>query len=317
MLGALVGLSMVIGCAGESAAAGGTIVGKVSVYSPEQVEEFVAADGSLAYLEFPGARPWALACDGGPYVAMPVDEVVAALRAMAYPTDLVEIAVLVLAWPRRDVPKSSAEGTVIFLSPGRVDYPTEHVHYTVAHEMGHVIHHALMPDYRGDLWGEYARLRAIDPAVAGCASDHASRIHEIFAEDFRVLFGGALSQCGSGVENHDLVSPDQVAGLREFFLSLPEVWREKVRISVEPNPFNDRLAVRLFSLADEAGIDGVTIYDVQGRLVVALGPSLPSRREVIWDGLNSRGGEAAAGAYFAAVSAASETRIVKVLRMPR
>lgn len=297
--------------------AAGTVVGTVTVYGPEDVEGFVVGEGEGAYLDFPGSRPWAVTSVGGPYSPMPVDEVVEALEALTYPTDLLEVAVLVLGRPRRDVPQSSAEGTVVFLSPGRIDYPTEHVHYAVAHEIGHVLHHALMPDSREDLWEQYAGLRAIDPASSGSAADHATRIHEIFAEDFRALFGGALSQCGSGVENHDLAPPDEVRGLREFFLALPGVWKDAARICVEPNPFNDRLAIRVFSLADEARIGGAAIYDVEGRLVATVAPSAPSSREIIWDGRNSDGIEAAAGLYFAAVSGASKTQVVKVLRIRR
>lgn len=236
--------------------------------------------------------------------------------AISYPGDLIEAAILVLPWPRRDIPQSSAEGTVVFLSPGRIEYPTEHVHYTVAHEMGHVVHHMVMPDWREDLWMEYACLRGVDP-TGGNAAAHASRIHEMFAEDFRALFGGTLSQCGSGVENHDLVSPDQVAGLREFFLSLPERWKDTARICVEPNPFSDRLAIRVFSLAENTRIDQAKIYDVGGRLVAVVAPSGDSGGEVAWDGRNSDGLPAAPGAYFAAVTWAAKTHIIKVIRMPQ
>jgi hypothetical protein len=247
---------------------------------------------------------------------MPVDEVVRAIGSVTYAADAMKADVLILAWPRRDLPESSAEGTAIFLTPGRIDYPTPHVHYTVAHELGHVVHNALMPDSREDLWAKYAGLRGIDLASAGRAG-HASRMHEIFAEDFRALFGGAMAQCGSGVENHELVPPDEVAGLREFFLSLPDVWKNTVRVYAGPNPFKGNLTVGVFSLGADTRIDRVTVYDVEGKLVASLAPSGRSACEVTWDGRCSSGALAGPGAYFAVIDCASKAQPVKVLRLPR
>lgn len=292
-------------------------LGSISVYSPKDVDAFVVSDGGLARLEFPGAAPWALACEGGPYQPMPIEEVVEALNTLSYPADPLDAAILILSCPRRDLLESSAEGTVVFLSPGRVDYPTEHVHYTVAHEMGHVLHHVLMPDSRQDLWAEYASLRAIDRGYAGNAAGHAWRIHEIFAEDFRALFGGLQSQCGAGIENRDLIPPDQVTGLRDFFLSLPERWKDVAQVRVGPNPFTDWLAIEALGLADNPHIDGVVIYDVEGRLVAVVAPADPSGRKAIWDGSRCDGTSAVPGAYFAAITGASRTQTIKVLKIPR
>ena len=94
-----------------------------------------------------------------------------------------------------------------------------------------------MPGSRQDLWRAYAGLRGLDASDAGLSRDHASRLTEIFAEDFRVLFGGDIARCGGEIENHDITSPEDVEGLREFMLSLLDVWAGVVRFSVYPNPF--------------------------------------------------------------------------------
>ena len=47
-----------------------------------------------------------------------------------------------------------------------------------------------------------------------------NRPHEIFAEDFRALFGGPTANYSGTIENPGLVHPGAVPGLAAFFLNL-------------------------------------------------------------------------------------------------
>lgn len=288
-------------------------VAEVTVYSGAEVDRFIVGGPGNAYIAFPGARRWAL-CDVGQCSPMPLEEVVEALGKISYPSLELEASVVILPVPRCDVLESSVEGAVVFLSPGRIDWPREHVHYTVAHEMGHVLHNALMPDSRQDLWKEYAGLRGLDFEAAKAARDHAGRLHEIFAEDFRVLFGGELARCGSGVENHDLPMPDIIPGLKEFFLALPDRAQGNVLTSTSPNPFSDRLAMRAWSADGAIALDEAVIYDARGRVVTVLKPA-GSGGEISWDGRSGDGRLAAPGFYFVALRAGPVLQVRKVARI--
>ncbi|MFZ1948009.1 MAG: hypothetical protein WAW06_10730 [bacterium] len=311
------GLALIAAAAGVGAASG-TLVGGIAVYPPEEVAAMCVREGATTYLEIPGARRYAIDLDrAGLYWPMPLTEVLEALAQIGYPLDGLKAQVVILPAPRQGLAESSTEGSVVFLSPGRIGYPTAHVHYTVAHEVGHLVHHALLPGRDDPGWRQYAALRDLDLGAARSAQDHASRLHEIFAEDFRSLFGGGLAQCGSGIENHDLAMPQTVAGLREFFLSLPDMWGAKVRFYVAPNPFRDLLAIKTFSLGQTGGaLAGATIYNVEGRMVAALSPSGPQVSELVWDGRDADGRRAPPGVYFAALRGGSKPTVLTVIKMP-
>lgn len=70
-----------------------------------------------------------------------------------------------------------------------------------------------------------------------------------------------------------------------------------------PNPFA-RTAVVRFALATRSDVR-ISVYDVVGRLVRVLSDRsyAPGEHEVIWDGLDARGREVAAGVYFYAMEA--------------
>jgi hypothetical protein len=247
---------------------------------------------------------------------MQLETVAEAVCGVDYPSDGIDIDILILPVPREDLPNSSAEGRVIFLSPGRVPYPVEHIHYTVVHEIGHVIHHTLMPSARTDLWQAYADLRGLPSAQIDPGASHASRISEIFAEDFRVLFGGSKARCGGEVENHDLVSPETVDGLREFMLSLPREWEGRISLSASPNPFETSIVLRAFSLDKPVMFDALEIYDVRGRMLRRFTPSHGSR-EIVWDGRDSRDKPVAPGMYMLSVRAGEGHHVYKVLKVSR
>jgi hypothetical protein len=288
--------------------------GHVKVYTPAEVAEFCYEEGGRTYLAFPGTRRWLL--DAG--VAchpMPADGVIEAVEAVTYPLDDVRIHILILPLPRHDVPRSSAEGNVIFLSPGGASYPLEHVHYTVTHEIGHVVHNTLMPDSRRDLWTEYSGLRGLSESVS-FAGPHASRLHEIFAEDFRVLFGGDLARCGGQVENHEIVSPDEVRGLRDFMLALADEVPGGLVLSAYPNPFETGVVVLADAIDQEAVLDEVLVLDATGRIVRSIVPG-PGCDEVMWDGRNHRGQPVSPGVYLVVARAGRTNSVCKMVKTLR
>ena len=290
-------------------------VGAVTVYSGSDVERFVVHRDGVCYIAFPGARMWALTGGGETFHPMPLEEVVEAIEAIEYPLEEIESHVLILPSPRRDLTPSSAEGFVIYLTPGRVPYPKEHIHYTVTHEIGHVVQHLLMPDRRSDLWNRYRNLRGIDSGNLGSES-HAGRLHEIFAEDFRVLFGGAYARCGGQVENHDLVPPQEIDGLKEFFLALIDEWRGVVRVCAYPNPFQSGLVLGGIGVDQTFEIREVKVYDIGGKLLRVIRPRGSAIHKVVWDGNDSCGRPVAPGLYITTLITAEGVFTHKIIRLP-
>jgi hypothetical protein len=290
-------------------------IGNVRIHAPAEVENYCRRSGAETYLCFPGSRDWKLS-DASPVQGYPMDlEAVAeAVCGVGYPLDGIDIDILILPVARLDLPNSSAEGRVVFLSPGRVPYPRDHVHYTVVHEIGHVLHHTLMPASRGDLWQAYADIRGLPSAEVDPGASHASRISEIFAEDFRVLFGGSRARCGGEVENHDLASPEAVAGLRDFMLSLPGEWKGCVALSASPNPFESSIVLRAFSLDEPVNFDALDIYDVRGRVIRSFTPGRGSD-EIVWDGRDQGGRPVAPGMYMLSLRAGTGRHFYKVLKV--
>ncbi len=292
-------------------------VGRINVYGPDEIRRYVSGPAGDTYLAFPGARRWVLAGDPADYCSMPADEVVKALEAIDFPVELMTVHVLILPVPRRDLPKSSAEGNIVFLCPGRVPYQPEHIHYTVTHEIGHVVQHVLMPDSRQDLWNEYTHLRGLDSWPSANPPDHASNLHEVFAEDFRVLFGGGQAVCGGEVENHDVGSPSDVSGLKTFILDLLDRGNHRSGLAAYPNPFEINMVLSAMSLDEGDRIGGVDIYDVAGRLVRSM--RFPGRGavEAVWDGKTDDGRRAAPGLYLISTTTASDVYICKVAKISR
>jgi hypothetical protein len=294
-----------------------TVVGDIHIYGPDEVLDFCSPSGGETRMTFPGARSWVLLDGWEDYHAMPAEQVVGAAEAVTFPMDWLRVNVLILPGPRLGLPNSSSEGDVVFLSPGRVPYREEHVHYTLTHEIGHVVHHLLMPDYREDLWRAYAEIRMVEYSDPASLQPHASRLHEIFAEDFRVLFGGEISRCGGEVENHDIARPDEVEGLRDFFLSLVDGHGADGRIVAYPNPFESNMVVRLAGSHEDAGLSEVAVVDVLGRTVRVIRPSYGDRLRVVWDGRDTQGRVVAPGVYMVTARTAEGLHIHKVVKALR
>ena len=296
-------------CHGDIASVGG-----IAIVSGSDLDRYLETRDGITYISVPGTCEWALAMSQGEYHAMQAGRVEEAVRAIDYPIQDLEILVAILPVPRREIVESSAEGRVIFLSPGRVGYPEEHVHYIVAHEIGHVVQHILMPDSRRDLWERYAALRGLDLEQAYTHTEHADRPAEIFAEDFRVLFGGEMARCGGNVENHELTAPEDVVGLREFMLSLMNEWENLVRVSTYPNPFTSQIVFEAFTLGEENRPFEVILFDVSGRKIKELSRPETGSALLVWDGRDEGNHMVAPGVYFAHISAGRTSRILKVIR---
>jgi hypothetical protein len=216
--------------------------------------------------------------------------------------------VLILPYPRRDNLKSSCEGDLILLSPGIQEVAPEHVHATTIHEIGHLFQRTYAPE--GSVaWEHYLDLRGLRDARFAETSVHRDRPREIFAEDFRFLFGSALATASGSIENPDLPLPSQVQGLREWLAELsrrplPPVRESALVYEVFPNPARqgELTEIRFSGSASQlAPVPGVAsrawVLDLSGRRVRELTSSgSPSR--FLWDGTTDEAASVSAGVYF-------------------
>ncbi|NIM18950.1 MAG: hypothetical protein GTO51_01035 [Candidatus Latescibacteria bacterium] len=256
----------------------------------------------------------------------PFDEgqVITALKEISYPGLHLNVTIYILPYPRRNVILSSANGHEIYLSPHVLEIPYNVCAYIVTHEIGHVFQFGNLPESDVENWDAYKKLRGIDnPLKFYETAPHAYRPKEVFAEDFRVLFGGIAAKFGGIVENPELLSPLQVAGLEAFFLSLKPVDRPAetiVALNGFPNPFNPRTQIRVeLGNAFALGTDrlSIRIYDVNGALVRELYEGTPASREVRidWNGAANNGTQVASATYFALVRAGEVRKTVKLLML--
>lgn len=131
------------------------------------------------------------------------------------------VDIYLLPYPRAGLLSSGFDGEAIYLSPGCLPYSPAQAAGLIGHELGHAVHHSLLPDTDTVRWAEYETLRGIaDSTVYWAAAAHANRPHEIFAEDFRVLYGGALAAGDGSVENPVIGSPLSRPDVQDFFESL-------------------------------------------------------------------------------------------------
>jgi hypothetical protein len=230
-------------------------------------------------------------------------EVGAALRDLGYPVGDLAVDVFVLPYPRRSGLESAAGPGLILLSPGVRALPREQQHAEFVHELGHVVQYAHLPDADADAWAAYRRLRGIEDATVYASwASHERRPHEIFAEDFRALFGGPTANYSGAIENAALAHPETVSGLREFLLSLP-AGEVGTRLVGTPNP--SRGAVRFARpYPTSATLD---VYDVAGRRLAGLAArAVAGGTEWRWDGRDASGVPAGPGVVFARVRGTSD-----------
>lgn len=208
----------------------------------------------------------------GSFFPAPESQVEAAIRALPPELlDQLEVRVFLLPFPRAGMIGSSADGQAIYITPGVRLYTPAEVHYLVTHEIGHVFHRRHLP-YGDPLWNRYRQIRGLeDEGRFSFDGAHADRPQEIFAEDFRVLFGGELARGDGSVENRDVRSPSEVPGLVEFiraFVPAPSdaagYADTRLIARARPNPIRagDRLS---FRLPAGGAVRSAFIVDIGGR----------------------------------------------------
>jgi hypothetical protein len=267
----------------------------------------------------------------GSFHPMSVDWVIDALSKIDVSGERTSmpVNVYVLPLPRSGFLASSACGRDIFLTPGVYEVSRCVVACTATHELGHVFQYHFAPENGGD-WSEYLKLRGIeDETVYSTDGPRMNRPVEIFAEDFRYLFGGSEA-CSSGkIENPDIPAPDEVKGLVEFFVALAAPVEIAAAVSWEaaplslsnyPNPFNPSTTIRVFRTgpAPVNAVEAeVSIHRVDGSLVTRLYRGLFEGREISlpWDGRDSRGHAVPSGVYLYSVRSAGQIASGKMLLM--
>ena len=251
-----------------------------------------------------------------------LEHVVEFINDITYKRTNVDVEIYILPYPRSNVLVSSASGNKIFLSPQVLEVSRASAAYIVAHEFGHVFQNRYLPDRARRLWSEYRQLRGIeDTGRYSPNAAHANRPDEIFAEDFRVLFGGPTAYYGGHIENTHLTRPEHVPGLRAFFEKLNAADYDVpfiVGVGNHPNPFNPVTELRVELAADFVATGEavkVTVYDVRGARVRELFNGAPSSQQlrVTWDGRDHHGREVASQTYFAVVEAGNSRMTRKML----
>ncbi len=293
--------------ASEVSATGAARAGLVIHDAAEVLRDFchTDADGRM-WLALPnGSRFELVTSTDDPVILNPGDgrfhpfdraEVERAIATVGFPLGRIVADIYLLPFPRRSGLESAAGPGLILLSPGVLDIAPAVQHAEVVHELGHVVQRALLPDDDAERWADYRRLRGIgDPTTYSASSPHADRPHEIFAEDFRALFGGSLAVSSGTIENASLAHPAEVGGLAEFLRALAEQ-APALAFTAWPNPGRGAL-----TLARSGGAAvALDVVDAAGRRVTTLEPQTASGAVLWrWNGRDAAGRDVAPGVLFA------------------
>ena len=299
-------LTAAVACANELPAACST--SGLVFHGPEAtLRDYCREEDGRLWLCLPqGARFELVTSTADPVISNPGDgsfhpfdesAVRAALNEVRFPLHGVAAEIFLLPYPRRDGLQSAAGNGLILLSPGVMPLSASQQHAELVHELGHVVHYGLMPDHAVELWSRYRALRGLtDPGRYSQDAAHADRPHEIFAEDFRALFGSELANDSGTIENPNLCMPQAVSGLEAFMLHLSGIPVSAGRLEAYPNPSAG--AMRLRRAGGEA--QPVDLFDVSGRRVATLEPRLAAGGwEWHWDGRDVGGRALGPGVWLA------------------
>ena len=293
--------------ASELRASATHVAGVVVHDASETLREYCRSEGGVVYLELPGGSRWELVTSAtdpaitnpgdGEFHAFEAAEVAAALAQVRFPLQHVSAEVFILPFPRRAGLESAAGPGLILLSPGVRALSQAHQHAEFVHELGHVVQYALLPDTDEPGWAEYARLRGLAPAVNIASAPHADRPHEIWAEDFRALFGGPSANSTGTIENAALAYPTQVAGLDRFMQSVAanSALATAGRLTAVPL---SRGAVSFSRFGTHAAV--LDVFDTAGRRLASVEPALGGSSVAWnWDGRTRAGGLVRGAVVFA------------------
>ena len=297
--------------ANELATSGVPTSGRIVIHdAQETLRDWCQLDtGGGLWLVLPGGMSFELVTStadpaitnqgDGSFHAFDADEVSAALAAVRYPLDGMAADVFILPYPRRAGLTSAAGPGLILLSPGVYAVPREQQHAEFDHELGHVVQYARLPDLDVASWDRYRALRGItDLGVYSSQTPvHADRPHEIFAEDFRALFGGALANSTGNIENASLTPPVQVEGLADFMVALSGA-PLTVTLGARPNPARGAV---VFSRKGSGAV-ALDVFDLAGRRLATVAPEVGDGwQRWSWNGRDESGRRAGPGVVFARV----------------
>lgn len=282
----------------------------VRIHGPEEVlRDFCGReDDGTIWMKVPGGASWELvASTADPAIANPGDgafhpfveaEVREALAEIRYPLESLDVDIYLLPFPRRGALDSGAGPGLILLSPGVVPIARAQQHAELAHELGHVVQYQWMPDGDGR-WSQYRSLRGLqNTSLFAATSVHANRPHEIFAEDFRALYGGSLATYSGSIENATLAPPAAVPGLDAFLRSLPAGTPVATRLLAGANPARGPVTFALAEPSDAA----IDLFDVSGRRIATIAPVAAGAQTTWrWDGRTASGAPVASGMLIARV----------------
>ena len=305
--GAVLGLALMTTVGRSDEVAAGASADGVIIHGPEEtLRNYCRTVGDQLWLELPDGSRFELAtatcefANPGDGSFHPFDEgtVRAALASVRFPARDVPVQIFLLPYPRRTGTQSAAGPELMLLSPGVVPLTEEHQHAVVVHELGHVIQYRYMPDEEVQEWSRYRALRGIsDETHYSADAAHADRPHEIFAEDFRALFGGALANYSESIENSSLCYPSLVNGLDAFMASLDrDAWNPASALRGFPNPTRGSLSFRRGGGVPEP----IDLFDLAGRrLATVAATPLAAGWQWRWNGRDERGQAVAPGIVFA------------------